>query len=267
MASPVRVLVADDDGAIVRTICDLLAAHGHLATGAASGQEVVDRVSREEFGCLLMDVRMPGVDGFAALQTAKALRPALPVVLMSGCATEEQAARATALGAWALLQKPLDPDHLLWFLSLVGKDADVLAVGDDPAFGRSLGALLEGTRFHVEVEREPGRVLARMEAGYKLAVLLDLEHAGARGADVVEAVCARYPTKPVLMIAGPGEAADAIPRGLWPGAHVTVSRPLGRERLVAAMEEIRRSKLAAALGEPPGAPRHRREPPGAGGAR
>lgn len=267
MASPVRVLVADDDREIVRTTCDILKAHGHAATGVHDGEEAVDRIRREPFDCALLDLHMPGVDGLAALQGAKALAPDLPVLLMSGRATDEQISRARALGAWSLLPKPVDLQHLLRFLSLLRREADLLVVGDDPALGPRLGTLLGGTCFRVEAERERDRVLDRMARGYTLAVLLDVEHVGAHGLDLLGAIRARYPTKPVLMCARPGEgASDAIPEGLQTGACSFLPKPVDRGELVEAMEAIRRRKLSAVLGEPFEEPPPRGQLPGADAA-
>jgi DNA-binding response OmpR family regulator len=267
MVSPVRVLVADDDRETVRTTCDILRAHGHAAAGVLDGEGAVARLRREPFDCALLDLHMPGLDGLAALQAARALAPELPVLLASGCATEEQVSRARALGAWSFLPKPIDMQHLLRFLSLLRREVDLLVVGDDPALGPRLGALLGGTRYRVEAERDRERVLDSMERGYKLAVLLDVEHGDAHGLDILGAIRARYPTKPVLMCARPGHgASDAIREGLRTGACAFLPEPVDRGELVEAMEGIRRRKLSAVLGERYEEPPPRSHAPGAGAA-
>src|SRR6266567_2279656 len=68
MGDKVKVLVVDDDRRMVRTICDILRVKGYEAVPAYSGEEGVDKVKGESFDCVLMDIKMPGIDGVEALQ-------------------------------------------------------------------------------------------------------------------------------------------------------------------------------------------------------
>ncbi|MFZ5442163.1 MAG: ATP-binding protein, partial [Myxococcota bacterium] len=80
-----RVLVADDEPALLRTVVRLLEGEGCVVTAVASGAELVERVERgERFDLVLSDVRMPGVDGIEAARALRARAPELPIVLMSG---------------------------------------------------------------------------------------------------------------------------------------------------------------------------------------
>ncbi|HYS43333.1 MAG TPA: response regulator, partial [Geobacteraceae bacterium] len=93
-----------------------------------SGEEAVEKVKVDNTDCVLMDIKMPGIDGVEALRMIKERVPELPVLLMSAYATREQAEEAKRLGACAVLAKPADLQLLLSFLSLFRKEKEVLIV-------------------------------------------------------------------------------------------------------------------------------------------
>src|SRR5512137_2854161 len=117
MGNIFNVLVVDDDRRMVRTISDILTAKGLRAMAALTGEEAVAMVREEKPDCVLMDVKMPGMDGVEALKIMKGIAPQLPVVLMSAYSTEDQAAEARLHGAYSILTKPIDIQQLLSFLS------------------------------------------------------------------------------------------------------------------------------------------------------
>ncbi|MDO9080739.1 MAG: response regulator, partial [Desulfuromonadales bacterium] len=92
MNGKLKILVVDDDRRMVRTICDILQVKGYEPLPAYCGEEAVKMVQQQEFDCVLMDIRMPGIDGVAALKRIKDVAPDTPVVLMSANASDGQVA-------------------------------------------------------------------------------------------------------------------------------------------------------------------------------
>lgn len=122
MNDKLKVLVVDDDPRMVKTICDILLLKGYEAVPAFSGEEAVEMVNAAKWNCVLMDIKMPGIDGIEALKIIKAAAPALPVLLMSAYATGEQAEEAKREGAFTIFTKPVDLQLLLSFLSILRED-------------------------------------------------------------------------------------------------------------------------------------------------
>ena len=121
MYEKVKVLVVDDNRVMVKTICDILKFNGYESIIAYSGEEAVEKVQAENPGCVLMDLKMPGIDGVKALELIREVDPVLPVLLFSAFATEEQVEEAERFGASAVLPKPLDMQLFFCFLSHIGK--------------------------------------------------------------------------------------------------------------------------------------------------
>lgn len=251
MKEKLKVLVVDDDRRMVKTICDILRVKGYEAVPAHSGEEAVAKVRAEAFGCVLMDIRMPGIDGTEAQQMIRDAAPDLPVLLMSAYATDEQAEEAKRQGAYSVLTKPLDIQMVLSFLSLLRKEESVLVVDDDPVFCRTLKDILQARGYRVETENDAGKVLGHMERNYKLMVLLDLKLGGADGVNVLREIREKYPAKPVVLVTGyRDEMGGAIEKGREIGAYSCLYKPFATEELLGIIDEISRKKLKAVLGEP-----------------
>lgn len=251
MNENLNVLVVDDDRRMVKTICDILLVKGHSAEPAFCGEEAIEKVKAKDFDCVLMDLKMEGIDGIETLRMIKKVAPGLPVVMMSAYATEEQMEEARKEGAYSILTKPVDIQLVLSFLSLLRKEESVLIVDDDPEFCRTLKDILESRGCQVETEGRAGKVLERMEKDYKLLVLLDIKVGNTDGVDILRKIRARYPTKPVVLITGNrDEVAGSIEKGRKIGAYTCLYKPFETEGLIRIIEEVRDKKLRAFLGEP-----------------
>lgn len=115
-----NILIVDDDPAVQLTIRLLLERAGHRVTVAGDGRKALASFEASEFDLLFLDIYMPGMDGLETLRHVRALRPALPIIAISGRSitpdsyTEPDFLKmATKLGAVASLQKPFRADALL----------------------------------------------------------------------------------------------------------------------------------------------------------
>ncbi len=251
MSERLKILVVDDDRRMVRTICDILRVKGYEPLPAHSGEEAVQWIKGEEFDCVLMDIKMSGIDGVTALKMIKNAAPATPVVLMSAYASDEQRAEAKRYGAASILTKPIDFQQVLSYLSLLRKESSVLIVDDDLEFSKTLKEVLQSNGYRVNTEEDPTKVLSHMEQEYQLLVILDLKLGNADGLDVLKRVRDRYPGKPVVLVTGEKDKMSvAIEKGLQIGAHTCLYKPFAVDALLEIIEDINRRKRNALLGEP-----------------
>ncbi|MBC2710778.1 MAG: FAD-dependent oxidoreductase [Desulfosarcina sp.] len=109
-----RILVVDDES-IVRNSLDawLGDEEGYTVEMAASGPEALEKLSAAPFHLMLLDIKMPGMDGVEVLEKARVIQPALQVVMMTAYATVETAVDAMKIGAMDYLVKPFEPDALI----------------------------------------------------------------------------------------------------------------------------------------------------------
>lgn len=246
-----KIVVADDDRRMVKTLCDILHVKGYEAIPAFSGAEAIARVKGEAPDCVLMDIRMPGVDGVKTLKLIREINPDLPIILMSAYATDAQVAEAKANGAETVLTKPIDLQQVLSFFSLLRKEKSVLIVDNDLDFSRTIKKILQTNGCRVATEEDPNKVLSHMEEEYQLVVLIDLKLGGADGVNVLKQVRARYPEKPVILLTSERhEMSMAIEQGMEVGAYTCLYKPFAMDNLMQIIKEISRRKRNVLLGEP-----------------
>jgi two-component system nitrogen regulation response regulator NtrX len=112
------VLLVDDEPNIRRMVGALLTSEGYEVRDAANGATGLAQAAAGEPDVVLLDLMMPGeLDGLAVLARLRERFPELPVVMMSGRAGLADAVRATKLGAFTFLEKPLTPEGVLLALA------------------------------------------------------------------------------------------------------------------------------------------------------
>ncbi|MBI3751371.1 MAG: response regulator transcription factor [Chloroflexi bacterium] len=204
-----RILVVDDDPAMVGAITALVGTEGHQVITAYDGLTAVKRFREERPDIVLLDLAMPGPDGFTVAGRMRAEGDA-PIVVVSGESSEEAKVRALGIGADDYLVKPFGRAELLARIGAVMRRADRAAIGGTAggAGGIGSGPLTAGN-LAMDAGRHEGRVADQLlnltPIEYRLLELL----VRANG-DVV----------PHLQLVRAGWPAEADPDLLWLKPHI-----------------------------------------------
>jgi len=113
MVEQARILVVDDEPAVVQLCTRLLTGEGYTVHGVDGGQQALDLLETKRFDLLLVDLVMADVDGLAVLWHARKLDPDVTAIVITGYGTIENAIEALEAGARGFVLKPFEPDDLL----------------------------------------------------------------------------------------------------------------------------------------------------------
>ncbi len=108
-----KILVVDDEVAILQSLKGILSDEGYRVALAKTGEEGLEEARRDPPDLVLLDVWLPGMDGLAVLEELKRSFAQIPVILISGHGSIETAVRATKLGAFDFVEKPLSLERIL----------------------------------------------------------------------------------------------------------------------------------------------------------
>jgi heterodisulfide reductase subunit A len=136
-----RILVVDDES-IIRNSLDawLGDEEGYTVDMAASGPDALEKLAKSPYHLMLLDIKMPGMDGVEVLEKARAVQPALQTLMMTAYATVETAVDAMKIGAMDYLIKPFEPDVL------IPKVAAVYAAFEESGYRKqTVGAIVLAT--------------------------------------------------------------------------------------------------------------------------
>ncbi|HZY04205.1 MAG TPA: sigma-54 dependent transcriptional regulator [Anaeromyxobacteraceae bacterium] len=114
-----RVLVVDDEEIVRESLGGWLQKDGYDVAAAPDGRSAVERMKGESWNVVLVDLKMPGMDGLQVLEEARRLQPDAAVIIMTAYATVDTAVTAMKLGAFDYLIKPFDPEELTLIMKKV----------------------------------------------------------------------------------------------------------------------------------------------------
>jgi two-component system nitrogen regulation response regulator NtrX len=198
-----RILVVDDEQGIRAALGQLLEYEGYEVRTASNATDGISEYQKWRADLVFMDVKMGGMDGLEALKRLKEIDPSATVVMISGHATIRTAVEATQLGAYEILEKPLDTDRILVMLrnafenlALREENIQLRAVSTAPyeIVGESgaMRALVEKIK---KVGATPARVLITGEngTGKELVARALHKHSPRAKKTFVEVNCAAIP--------------------------------------------------------------------------
>jgi len=236
-----RALVVDDDRTMVKTLCDVLEFKGWEVRGAYSGADAVAVASKESFDVVLMDVRMPGMDGVDAFKAIKAVRPGIPVVLMTAYAARERILEAEREGVIRVLPKPVDIGELM---SLLGKalqrEHPVLLVDSDAAFLKTLSEVLRLRGFETVIADNIDHATSLMVLQRPIAVLLHMHMNSTPPSEAVSKVHEAGPEAALIVYSGRPHGAQEAELALrkdW--IHAYLQKPFVIDDVTEVLDEIR----------------------------
>lgn len=114
--SQFKVLLVDDETDFVETLVKRLRKRKLEVSAAASGIEALEILSGSQYDVVVLDVKMPDMDGIETLRRIKKIAPLVEVIMLTGHANVEVAMQGMELGAFDYLMKPIDIDDLLYKL-------------------------------------------------------------------------------------------------------------------------------------------------------
>jgi two-component system response regulator TctD len=132
-----RILIVEDDAALARSLVALLRGAGHAVDHVASGEDALMVAGEEPYGLLVLDVGLPGIDGFAVLQALRRRGERVPVLMLTARDALDDRIRGLDLGADDYLRKPFAPEELEARIRALGRRR-----GGDPTPELIVGSLV-----------------------------------------------------------------------------------------------------------------------------
>jgi two-component system response regulator (stage 0 sporulation protein F) len=107
-----KILLVEDETVLREALQDWLVADGYEVEVAESGEEALGRIKKEEFGVIVLDLRLPGIDGLRVFEEAKDVKPEIKGVIITAYPSNETLTRAKEIGLLDYLPKPFNVEDL-----------------------------------------------------------------------------------------------------------------------------------------------------------
>ena len=245
-----RILIADDEANMRLTLADILEDEGYEVATASSGERAVELGHTDPYDVILMDFRMPGIDGLEATRRIRDKQKSARVIFMSAYATDEVKRQAFEAGATAFLAKPLDLDRVL---TLIGeaRETAVLVVDADAVAARALGEAIADNGYWVRTVNRAGEAL-ELAAQIRFDVIfLDVELPRMSGLDLYLALRRLAPRAVVIMMCAPEPALEAVAReAVRHTAYTVMRKPPDPSGLAGLLEQVAVQRATGTLRKP-----------------
>ncbi|SFM84173.1 response regulator [Thermodesulforhabdus norvegica] len=113
MSEKARILIVDDEDRFRKTLKKNLQLEGFFVDDASSGSQALEKLSGSSYDVVLLDIRMPGMNGITALEKIKQMSPQVEVIVLTGHASVDVAVKIMQLGGYEYCLKPCDVKDLI----------------------------------------------------------------------------------------------------------------------------------------------------------
>ncbi len=245
-----RILVVDDESNLRKTLKDILDDEGYDVATAENGIEAVEMCSKNHYDVVLMDVRMPGLNGVEAFRQIRRHREGVRVIMMSAYGMDDLKQAALDEGAIAFLDKPLNVEKVI---RLIGeaKDTAILVVEDDQQAATAMSKTLREQNYHVTLVNSPHDALELVEQIRFDIILIDVQLPSMNGLELYLAIKKITPSSVAIMISGMDEEFDRLAReAVRQTAYTMIHKPLDLDHLLSLLQRIKQDRASNVIRKP-----------------
>lgn len=250
-----NILLVDDNKEFIDSIKDVLEDEDYNVRTAFSGEEACSLAERESFDLILMDIKMPGMNGVESFLRMKEKNPDIRVILFTAYALEDLIRKAHENGITAVLKKPLDMDHLLDVIQKVQDESEggyILIADDDRALCESLLDSLSGHGFRVATVSDGPSAVREAETHAYDIILLDLKMPELNGLEVYRRIKSIRPEVVTILITGYAEELEElVDQAIFESAYTVLPKPIDMNRLLQLLNRAAQDKKRGIMQKPP----------------
>ena len=231
-----RMLIVDDDEGMRRSLTRIMVTKGFNVCVARDGMQAIEVAKEFQPEILLMDVRMPGIDGVEAYRRMKDVCPDAAVIFMTAFSATELSQQAIAEGAIDVLPKPLNVDSLCDLISASRRIRPLLIVDDDSGFRTSLRRALTVLGYKVYTAGSMADAVTEFRRNPRCLVILDMKLDGHTGLQVLQQIRNMNGNVTAILMTGHPDLQVEMQSGLQDGACCTFLKPFDVDALASEIQ-------------------------------
>ena len=242
------VLLVDDDKDMTETLSDILTDMNYRVETANNGLEAIEKVKTHSFDTVLLDIKMPGINGVETFKEIKKIRPEAVVMLMTAQSVEELIAEALEEGAYGIMHKPIDTTKLVNFIETTKKGALILFVDIDLSASQKLIDALKQSGYRVAKTKSGEEAKKLVQRKNYDVVFIEVKMPIMNGLETYKALRKIRPDVKVVMMTNYREGLeDLIDQAISESAYACIFKPFEIEKVVKLLERILSGKTRAEI--------------------
>jgi two-component system response regulator HydG len=237
-----QILLVDDNEEFLDSTRDVLDDEGYEVVTATSGEEGIELAGAQTFDVILMDIKMPGMNGVESFIEMKRRNPGVKVIMVTAYSVEDLMRQALDEGVFAILSKPIDMDHLFRTIEDAkrdGKGGLVLAVDDDKEICNNFVDILSERGYEVVAAYDGEEAVTKAKTNIFDVLLLDMNLPLMNGLEVYRQIKSIQPNIMAIIVSGYAQEMDSfITQALNENAYTFLRKPVNMDQLLGLVEGI-----------------------------
>lgn len=240
MEEKIRVLIVDDDVSFADSLSDILTEKGYEIVAVNKGKDALEKVKETSFDVILMDIKMPIMDGVETYKRIKKIDLQTSVIMMTAYSVEDLVKDALKEGAYGVVYKPLDINKVVNMIERSKADgALIMIVDDDPNTRKSLKDILEEKGFIVSLANDGQQAINIAKESPQDIIFIDMKLPVLNGLETYLGLKEVDPKiTAVMMTAYREETKDLLEKALKEGAYICLYKPIDPKEILDIVEKI-----------------------------
>ena len=239
MEEKASILIVDDDANSCNTLTKILAKKGYPTLCANSGFGALDLVKDKTIDVVLMDIKMPVMNGVETYKKLKTIKPGIKVILMTAFYVEDLIKDAIKEGVYAVVRKPFDPETIINMIEKSKNGALIAVVDDDPNICKTLQSILGRKGYGVNICLTGEEVIALAKEKRHDIFCVDMKLPVLNGLEVYLEIKKINPQAVVIMMTAYRQEMDELVKQvLGNGAYICLYKPLDMNEVIKIINEI-----------------------------
>lgn len=232
-----KILVVDDMRSMRLTLSAIMEDRSYEVHMVEDGYQAIEAVRERAFDLVLMDIKMPGINGVQSFREIKRIRPGSVVVMMTGFSVEDLVKEALEEGAFSVIYKPLNIEEVIRLVESVPRTVLILVVDDRASDREVLSQILRDKGYRVAEAADGNEAIRMAKDQHYEIIFMDIKLPDRDGFSVFQEIRGLDPQPRVIFMTG-FVLEDSIRRALGEGAYPVAYKPLDIESVLALVKQI-----------------------------
>ena len=246
MADKASILIVDDNVNLCKTLSLVLKRKGYVITISSNGLDAIERIKKEPFDMVLMDIKMPLLNGVETYRKIKKIRPDTVVLMMTAYAVDKLVQEALQEGVYGIVYKPLDIEKVISIIKKAKNSkqgALILVVDDDPETCILLKDILNAKNYTVGIACNGEKAITLVQKNAYDIIFIDLKLPTINGLETYLRIKKIKPEiVAIIMTAYCEEMTELVNSAIENNAYTCLYKPLDIEKLLNLVDEIMKKK-------------------------
>jgi DNA-binding NtrC family response regulator len=239
MGEKTNILVVDDDINFCNTLTKILAKKGYETTSANSGFKALELIKEKSIDVVIMDIKMPVMNGVEAYKKIKEIRPDIKVILMTAFSVEALISAALKEGVYAVIRKPFDADTIINTIERSKHGAFIAIVDDDPNLCKTMKAVLERKGYSVNTCLTGEDAILLAEERKQDIFCIDMKLPVLNGLETYLRIKKINPNAIVLMMTAYRQEMDELIKEVMKnGAYTCIYKPFDMDKVLEMIDKL-----------------------------